>query len=468
MVKRFINYFKNPAIVDMTVDRPIQKIIIFTLPLIIANLFQQIYNMADIMIVGRYINTNALASVGVTSPIIQLLIGLVIGLTNGISLVTARYYGTKNVTMTQKSVINGFYIIIFISILMTILGFLLSNSLLKLIHTSEDLLEGALIYSSILFAGAIATGIYNYEAAVLRAFGNSAIPLIFLIISSLLNIVLDLFFVLTLKMGIAGVAIATVLSQTVSCTLCFVYIKNNFKILIFRKEDFQFSYSMISEQLKSGLPIAFFQSLLSISFFFTQSALNTLGNNEVAAYTAAVKMDTLIMQILAAFGTAISTFTAQNYGNNAFDRIKNGMISCLKITISISIFISLIVHFYSRYFMILFVGNKADEVINLGVLYIQFTSIFYVILGINFVIRFVLIGVGQVSIPLGIGILEIILRAFSTYFFIYPLGFIGMVYSNPLCWGISTLLILFLYSYLIKQAFNKKFADSIKHIKIDT
>lgn len=464
MVRRFIDYFRNPTTINMILGSPIQKISIFAVPLLFANLFQQLYNMIDIMIIGRYINTNALASVGVTSPIIQLLIGLIIGLTSGISLVVARHYGAGNIAMTRKNIINGFYIIVFISILITILGLLLSHSLFKLIHTSEELMEGALIYSSILFAGAITTGIYNYEAAVLRAFGNSAIPLIFLIISSLLNVVLDLFFVLILKLGIAGVAVATIISQTVSCILCFIYLKNNFKILIFKKEDFQLNYSMIFEQLKSGLPIAFFQSLLSVSFFFTQSALNTLGNNEVAAYTIAVKMDTLTMQILAAFGTAISTFTAQNYGNNTFDRIKSGMISCLKITISISIIIALIAYFYGEYFMFLFVGNNADKVINLGVLYIQFTSIFYVILGINFVIRFVLIGAGQVFIPFGIGILEIILRAFSTYFLIYPLGFIGMVYTNPLCWGVSTFLILILYPYLMKQAFNKKLNSGFNEI----
>ena len=173
-----------------------------------------------------------------------------------------------------------------------------------------------------------------------------------------------------------------------------------------------------------------------------------------------------MLQILGAFGTAISTFTAQNYGSNKFDRVREGVKSCLKITITISIITAIIVYLFGEYFMLLFVGKGKSEVIRLGVQYVRVPSCFYIVLGVNFVIRFVLTRIGQSSIPLGVGILEVFVRALATYYLIYPLGFTGMTYTNPLCWGISTLLIALNYSTLLNKAFKEKVA--INKSKIET
>lgn len=457
MISTIKNRFTNSSTMDMTKGKPYKVIIAFAILLMIGNIFQQLYSMVDTMVVGRFIGTNALAAVGATSPVVQLLIGLIVGLTGGLSVVVAQKFGAGAKKLTRKSIINGLYLTIAISIIITVLGLLLNRALFELINTAEDIIDGALVYSSILFIGAITTAIYNYEVAVLRAFGNSFIPLVFLIISSVLNVVLDIFFVVSLGLGIAGVGIATVLAQFISCILCYFYMRKSFDVLTFEKDDYKLDMSLIKEQIRVGMPMAFFQSLLSISFLFVQSALNTLGNNEVAAYTAAYKMDTLMLQILSAFGTSISTFTAQNYGSNDFDRVKQGAKSCLKITITISIITALIVYFFGETFMILFVGKDESEVIRLGIQYVRFTSCFYIILGVNFVIRFVLTGVGQAIVPLGVGILEVFIRALAAYYLIYPLGFTGMTYTNPLCWGVSTLLIALTYPTLLNKSFNKKY-----------
>ncbi|MEG0367394.1 MAG: MATE family efflux transporter, partial [Coprobacillus sp.] len=206
----------NISTIDMTAGKPTKTIVIFAIPLMIGNLFQQLYNMVDTMVVGRCIGTNALASVGATSPVVQLLIGLIIGLTSGLSLVIAQKFGAGDTKATKKSIINGLYLTIIISIIIMILGLALNRSLFELINTSEDIIDGALLYSNILFIGTLTTAIYNYESAVLRAFGNSLIPLIFLTIAAILNVVLDIFFVVSLNLGIAGVAIATVLAQLIS------------------------------------------------------------------------------------------------------------------------------------------------------------------------------------------------------------------------------------------------------------
>lgn len=438
--------------IDMSEGQPLKVIVLFAIPLIIANLFQMLYTTVDTMIVGKCVNALALASVGATTPVIDLLLGLAIGLSNGLSIVIAQHIGAKN-NSSKKAIVNGFYLIVTIGVMVTVLGLIFSHSLFRLINVSESLMQGAITYSSIIFIGALFTSIYNYEAAILRAHGNSVVPLLFLILSAFLNIGLDLFFVVVVHLGIAGAALATIISQMICCILCYIYMKKKLDVLQFEKEDYHFELSIIKEHLKIGLPMAFFSSLLAVSFLVVQSALNTLGNEEVAAYTAAYKMDSLMMQTLSGFGTAISTFAAQNLGSRSYDRIYKGAKDSLKITVTLSIIVAILAHFFSSDFMSLFVSATETKIIDLGVQYISFTSCCYVILGVNFIVRFVLTGIGQSAVPLGIGILEIIIRCLGTYFLIYPLGFTGMVYINPLCWGISTLLIVCVYPYLLKKKF---------------
>lgn len=439
--------------IDMSKGEPIKVITMFAIPLMIGNLFQMFYNMVDTMVVGRFVSIDALAAVGATTPVVDLLLGLVIGLCNGLSIVIAQKIGASDKKATNKSITNGFYLIIALSIFIMVLGLSLSKYLFSLINVSKALLPGAMTYTSIIFIGAVFAAVYNYESAILRAYGNSVIPLLFLIISAIINVVLDLFFVIVCHIGIAGVALATIMAELICCILCYVYMKNNLDILQFEKEDYQFDMTYIKEHIKVAMPMAFFQSLLSISFLVVQSALNTLGSEEVAAYTAAYKMDSMMMQILSGFGTSISTFTAQNYGNNSYGRIKKGAKDTLKITVSLSLIVAVLAHFFSNEFMTLFVNKNELHIISLGVQYISFTSFCYFILGINFIVRFVLTGVGESSVPLGVGILEIIVRCLGTYFLVYPLGFQGMIYINPLCWGTSTLLVVCFYPYLLKKAF---------------
>lgn len=446
---------ENLSKIDMSVGKPVKQIILFAIPLMLGNLFQMFYSMVDTMVVGKYVSTVALAAVGATTPVVDLLLGLIIGLSNGLSIVIAQKIGAGNKKGTTKAVTNGFYLIIVLGIIILISGLMFNRSLFNLIHVSEELLPGAMTYSSIIFMGAIFSAIYNYESALLRAHGNSIVPLMFLILSAVLNIVLDLFFVLVLHMGIAGVALSTILAQLICCILCFLYMERKMDILHLEKSDYIFDITYIKEHIRVGMPMAFFQSLLSVSFLVVQSALNTLGSNEVAAYTAAYKMDSMMMSILSGFGTAISTFTALNYGNRSFERIKQGARDTLKITITLSIIVAVMAHFFSSQFMSLFVNEQETEVIGLGIQYISFTSLCYFILGINFIVRFVLTGLGQSFVPLSVGILEIIVRCLGTYFLIYPLGFQGMIYINPLCWGTSTLLIVLVYPFLFKRAMGK-------------
>lgn len=280
--------------------------------------------------------------------------------------------------------INGLYIMIVLGLSITCIGLMIQSTLFQWMNVSKELLPGALSYDSIIFIGALFSALYNYESALLRAYGDSVTPLLFLILSAILNIVFDLVFVLIFHLGISGVVLATVIAQLICCLLCYFYMKKRLDLFSFNKEDFKIDFICIKENLKVGLPMAFFQSLLAISFLIVQSALNSLGSQEVAAYTAAYKMDSLMMQMLAGFGTAMSTYTAQNYGQHAFERIKEGSKSMLVITITLSIVVTIMAHLFNKQFMMLFVSKKEIEVIHLGMNYISFTSWFYFVLYCSF------------------------------------------------------------------------------------
>ena len=436
---------------DMTTGKIMPILISFAMPVMIGNLFQQLYSMVDTAVVGRGVGANALAAVGVTSPVTQLLLGLMIGMTSGMSVVIAQHFGSGNERKTKNAITNGIILITLISALVTVLGIVLCRPLFWLINTPEDIMDGAVLYSVITFAGTAAAAAYNYEAGVLRAFGNSVIPLVFLVLTSLLNVGLDLLFVLAFQWGIAGVAIATLLSQLISAVLCLVYMMKKVPQVQFTKADWKWDNEMAGQHIKTGIPMAFFSSLLAVSFLVLQAALNSLGSADVAAYTAG-KMDTLVYQVLGAFGTAISTFAAQNYGKGDLGRVREGVRKCLGITVGISLGLTVLVFLFGRFIMQVFIDPTETEILASAMQYIRITSIFYAILGVNFIVRFALTGVGKSIIPMAVGISEILTRAAVTYLLVYRIGFMGMTFASPACWFTSTLLCVLCYKPMMNSA----------------
>lgn len=437
---------------DMTTGNVLRTIISFAIPVMIGNLFQQLYSMVDTAVVGRGVGASALAAVGTTSPVTQLVLGLMIGMTSGMSVVIAQHFGSGSKEKTRSAITNGITLITIITVFVTLVGILCCRAMFRFINTPEDIMDGAVLYSVIIFAGTAAQAAYNYEAGVLRAFGNSVTPLLFLILTSLLNVGMDLLFVLCFHWGIFGVGIATVLSQLISAILCFIYMKRKVPEVRFEKSDWKWNSGMMKQHLRTGIPMAFFSSLLAVSFLVLQSALNSLGSADVAAYTAGSKMDTLVYQILGAFGTAISTFAAQNYGKGAIGRVREGVKKCMLITVLISLGLTGFVFLFGRYFMLLFVGAEEAGILESGLLYMRITSIFYIILGVNFIVRFALTGVGKTIIPMLVGVTEILTRAAVTYLLVYRIGFLGMTFASPACWFTSTLLCVLCYAPMMKSA----------------
>lgn len=437
---------------DMTTGKILPIIMSFAIPIMIGNLFQQLYNMVDTDVVGRGVGAQALAAVGVTSPVTQLLLGLMIGMTSGMSVVIAQHFGSGNEKKTRQAIASGIVLITIISIFVTLAGLLLCRGLFTLINTPADIMEDAVLYASITFAGTAAAAAYNYEAGVLRAFGNSIIPLLFLALTSLLNVGLDLLYVLSFGWGVGGAAIATLLSQLISAILCLIYMIKKVPLASLSREDWKWNSSVALQHMKTGIPMAFFSSLLAISFLVLQAAVNFLGSADVAAYTAGSKMDTLVYQIMGAFGTAISTFAAQNYGKGLIERVEEGVRKSLKITIAISLCLTVIVFLFGRSFMALFIDPSQTEIMANAIRYIRITSVFYIILGVNFIVRFALTRVGKTIIPMAVGISEILTRALVTWLLVYRIGFMGMTLASPSCWLTSTLMCVICYRPMMKSS----------------
>ena len=380
--------------VDMTQSGICRTILAFALPIMIGNLFQQLYNMVDTAVVGRGVGPEALAAVGAASPVTQLLLGLLIGMTSGMSIVIARCFVAGAEARMKRAIATGALLIGAPGLAVPGAGALLSWALFELINTPEDILDGAVEYSVILFLGAVATAAYNYEANVMRAFGNSAVPLL-PTQASLLNVGLDPLFVFPSGWGIAGAAVATVLSQLISALLCLAYMARRVPQGRWARGAWTWNGALAAEHLRTGVPMAFFSSLLAISFLILQSALNSLGSADVAAYTAASKMDTLVYQVMAAFGTAVSTFAAQNYGSGSIGRIREGVRRCTGITVAVCAGLTAFAQLFGRFFMLLFVGPEDAGILASGLMYMRTTSVLYAVLGVNYVIRFALIGVGK-------------------------------------------------------------------------
>lgn len=299
---------------DLTRGKPVKLILLFTIPLLIGNVFQQFYSMADTIIVGRTIGVDALAGVGATGSLSFLIIGFAQGLTAGLSVITAQRFGADDYDGVRKSVTVSLLISAVLTVVLTAIAVLTARPLLTLLQTPANIIDDAYDYIIIIFWGIFASMLFNLLSNVVRALGDSRTPLLFLIVACVLNIVLDFVFILAFKMGVAGAAWATVIAQVVSCALCILYIAKRIPLLRLCKKDWKVDASYIRTHCRVGLPMAFQTSIIAIGAMILQVPLNKLGSTAVGAFTAAQKIDNLAVQILMSFGITMATYAAQNYG----------------------------------------------------------------------------------------------------------------------------------------------------------
>lgn len=426
----------NRRATDMTQGPIMSQLIRFGLPVLLGMLFQRIYNFADAYIVGRYLGDNALGAVSIAGSAMYLLTSLMMGLTTGVSVVIAQYYGAGDEEKVQKTFGVSVYVCFAAVVLITAVGMLCAKPLLRLLQTGEELIDDAHIYLLIIFAGSFGTMLYNLISAVLRSLGNSVVPLAFLILSSVLNILLDIALVEWIPMGVAGAAIATVLSQVIAGALCLVYALRILPILRLSRSTLRFDPAIARQILLYGLPTGLQMSIITISDMTLQAMVNTYGTALVVAYGVCLKVEGVGWQMAEAIGTSVGTFTGQNIGAKRFDRVKKGVRCAYVIHFICFGALCPIIWLIAEPLMKAFTASP--ESIRYGVEYMRIFSFFFLIGGCMCIYHNVLRAAGDVKVTILMGVSEIITRITFTFLFSSLWGYYGLWWVSPVTWCCAT------------------------------
>lgn len=440
---------------DMTKGSPFKLLLMFSIPLLIGNLFQQLYSMVDTIIVGKCIGLEALAAVGSTGAISFLVIGFVQGVTSGFSIVTAQRFGAQDEEGVRKSVGISIILCVVITIVLTLISVVFTMPLLRLMKTPENIIHDAYIYIVIIFAGIGPAVYYNMIAGILRALGDSKTPLYFLGVSSALNIALDLILIIYFKMGVSGAAVATVVSQLISALLCTFYTAGKYTVLKLNKYDLQFDINNALLHLRVGLPMAFQFSITAVGVMIIQIAINSFGSDGVAAFTAASKVEMLVTQPFAALGTAIATYCGQNRGAGRMDRVRLGMRACLIMCAVACVISSSLNVFCGRFFTELFVDGAEEIVLSYSQRYLNILACFYPSLGILYVFRNALQGIGEALVPFFGGVAEFAARIAVANILPAIIGFTGVCLASPVAWVAAIIPLVARYIIIMRKEVKK-------------
>ena len=419
---------------NLTVGNPVNQILMFAIPLFIGSLFQQSYNIADTVIVGRLIGLNALAAVGSTGSINFLILGFINGFGIGAAVLTSQRFGAEDYEGVKKSFAATIIISIGLAVILTIISVLCARPLLEFLQTPAEILEDSYSYIVTIFWGIPTAVLFNLFANVLRAVGDSRTPLYFLAIACVINILLDLMFILIFRTGIWTIALATVISQFVSGMLCLLFIYKKVPLLKLTADDWRLDRGEISKHLKLALPVGFQMSIIAIGSITVTYALNQLGTMAVGAFTAANRIDVMAFMILYAFGGAMTTYSAQNYGARKFDRIRKGIAHISIIACVYCVVIAVVFYFSGYFFPRIFLGNESIQTLSMARTYLLVTGFSYIFLAMLFIIRQSLLGMGDSVTPTIAGVMELAMRIFAAIILGKAFGFTGICFANPLAW----------------------------------
>lgn len=436
---------------DMTIGNPTKLILGFAFPLYIGNLFQQFYNLVDTLIVGRTLGVDSLAAVGSTGAIAFLILGFILGLTAGFSVVTAQRFGAKDFQNVRKSFASIIILSILFSILLTIISSSTAMPLLQLMNTPQNIINEAFSYIFIMYLGIGTIVFYNALANIIRALGDSKTPLIFLIIASILNILLDLIFIIKFNMGVAGAGWATIIAQGISAILCLMFMLIKFPILRLNKNDWKIDWRFLWEHIRIGFPMGFQMSVMVIGIIALQIVLNSFGSDTVAAFTAGTKIEQVSGQSFLAIGVAMATYTAQNYGAGKINRIKIGAARCLKINTIITFINIAVIFFLGRNVVNIFIVGDYPHITSQAQLYMSIICLFHFCLGTILLYRNILQGMGSVKIPFLSGVIELIMRAGAAFLFGHFWGYFGVCFATPCAWVSGAIWLAFGYFKVMKK-----------------
>lgn len=420
--------------INMTEGNILKNLIYFAIPVLIGNIFQQLYNVTDTAVIGNVLGDDALAAVGAAAPVYGLLIGFAGGLTNGFAIIIARYFGAGNEREMKRSVALTYILSGVTALVLTVASAAILHPLMKSLKTPVNIIADTEKYMRIIILFSAVTIAYNMLSGMMRAVGNSKAPLYFLIASSFANIGLDFLFIKGFDMGVAGAAYATVISQGISVILCFIYALKKCDFLIFKRTELIFDKALLSDLITTGLSMGLMNAIVSVGSVILQGAVNSLGPSTITAHIAARKIDDIFMLPLGTIALASSTFASQNYGAGKIDRVKQG-IKCSIILAEIwSAFSVIIAIVFRRLLIRTLTGTEDSLVIDTASKYIVWNISFFFILSILLVLRSSLQGVGRKIVPISGSVVEFLMKIAAVALFAPKLGYFGICISEPIIW----------------------------------
>lgn len=425
---------------DLTKGKPSVLILTFALPIFLANLLQLTYSIVDTRIVGTFLGENMLAAVGATTTLSNLIIGFLLGLSNGFAIVTAQKFGAKDIRAVKKSFATAIILGVSTALVLTVAGLVFLHPILKFLNIPDELFKESASYISVIIVGLLATFLYDICAAVLRAIGDTITPLIILAISVALNVAGDIFFVVIVKAGVRGAAVATVLAQLIAFIVCAFYMVKKYDILRLSRTDFKgMESAMVKNMLGGGLSMGFMSSLVNIGSLTLQTAINKLGQDIIVAHTAARKISEIFMVMFTVFGQTMATYCGQNIGAGKVDRVKKGIRLSILYTCIWCTLVIIASYTIGGWLVYLVTGSSNDAVIVNATNYLKFDTIFYYVTAVICIVRNAMQGLGEHITPLISSSLEMIGKIIIAATLVPVMGYTGVIIAEPLVWFIMVI-----------------------------
>ncbi len=440
---------------DMTVGSPIRLILGFAIPLFFGMLFQQFYNVMDTIIVGKFLGARALAAVGATGSINFMILGFCMGVCNGFAIPMAQKFGAKDEKMLRCFVANSVWVASVFALVMTVVVTLLCRKILVWMNTPADIIEQSYDYIWVIFLGIPVTYLYNLLSGIIRSLGDSKSPLFFLVISSVLNISLDLFAILVLDMGVSGAAWATVLSQLVAGVLCLFYIRKRFPILHIQKDEWKPMAKCIRGLCGMGIPMGLQYSITAIGSVILQTAVNGLGSVAVASMTTGGKIYMFCACPFDAFGSTMATYAGQNTGAGKLDRVTKGMVQCSLVAAAYSVVAAVVLICFGSHLALLFVDSTEVEIIRNVGQFLKWNSLFFIPLALVNIIRFSIQGLGFGKLAMFAGVAEMLGRSLVGFGLVPKFGFVAACLASPIAWVLADAFLIPAYRYCIHKLEHK-------------
>lgn len=436
---------------SMTQGNPIKLIILFSIPIMLGHLFQQLYIISDMYILGHYLGRYALAVAGAMSPVFLMALFIATGFTNGLCIITAQRFGANDIRGVRKSFGGGLILTVICCLLVVSTIQINMNWIMQKMNIPPDIQTDSVRFLTVMTYTMISMLFYNYFAGLMRALGDSKTPLYFLIFASILNIIINIFLIAYLKMDVVGVAWGTGAAQTISVILCGFWLLKKFPILKLYKKDFKLSVEFLMEHLRVAVPMSIQFSIIGLGMIIIQSACNGFGTDTIAAFSAAMRIEQITTLPIFALGMAMSTYAAQNFGACLIRRIRQGVFQCFLLISALGGIMAIIAFNWGPQMAFVFLNSDDPTVLEPAVTYLKITTLFYFFLGLIFVFRQTLQGMGYPLLPLLSGIAELVMRGFCAFYMATTMGYVGLCYAGPIAWIGGAIIVVVGYIYIIRK-----------------